>query len=93
MPIIRVEEMVRDAWLLSQALRDDLRAAQIRRWHKELESLIAQLRSRTNTQRGAAEVELWELHSEKVELEERLAQVESKVNQLTQSLEAEGKTG
>ncbi|KAG9231369.1 hypothetical protein BJ875DRAFT_122408 [Amylocarpus encephaloides] len=92
MPIKRVEEMVRDAWLLSQALRDDLRAAQIGRWHKELESLVAQLRSRTNTQRGAAEVELWELHKEKVELEERLAQVESKVNQLTQSLEVEGKT-
>jgi hypothetical protein len=35
--------MVRDAWLLSLALQDDLRVAHLLHWHKELESLVAHL--------------------------------------------------
>jgi hypothetical protein len=37
-PVKKVEEMIRDAWLLSQALQHDLRAVQLLHWHKELES-------------------------------------------------------
>jgi hypothetical protein len=91
-PIKKVEEMVRDAWLLSQALRDDLRAAQLLRWHKELENLVAHLQSRTNSQREAAKAELRNLHNAKVEMEERLSELESRASQLTQSLEAEVRT-
>ncbi|OBT59816.1 hypothetical protein VE03_10700 [Pseudogymnoascus sp. 23342-1-I1] len=36
-PVKNLGEMVRDAWLLSQALQDDLRAAQFQHWHTELE--------------------------------------------------------
>ena len=65
-PVKEVEEMVRDAWLLSQALQDDLRAAQLLHWHKELENLVAHLRLRTNSQREAAEAELRNIHNAKV---------------------------
>jgi hypothetical protein len=91
-PVKEVEEMVRDAWLLSQALQDDLRAAQLLHWHKELENLVAHLQLRTNSQREAAEAELRNIHNAKVEIEERLAELESRASQLTQSLEAEGRT-
>jgi phenylpropionate dioxygenase-like ring-hydroxylating dioxygenase large terminal subunit len=91
-PVKKVEEMVRDAWLLSQALQDDLRAAQLLHWHKELENLVAHLQLITNSQREAAEAELRSIHNAKVEIEERLAELESRADQLTQSLEAEGRT-
>jgi len=91
-PVKKVEEMVRDAWLLSQALQDDLRAAQLLHWHKELETLVAYLQLRTNSQREAAEAELRNIHNAKVEIEERLAELESRASQLTQSLETEGRT-
>lgn len=45
----KVEEMVRDAWLLSRALQDDLRAKQLLHWHWELESLVTHLQIRTNS--------------------------------------------
>jgi hypothetical protein len=88
----KVEEMVRDAWLLSQALQDDLRAMQLLHWHKELENLVAHLQLRTNSQKEAAEAELQNIHNAKVEIEERLAELESRASQLTRSLEAEGRT-
>ncbi|KFX99920.1 hypothetical protein V490_01571 [Pseudogymnoascus sp. VKM F-3557] len=91
-PVKNVGEMVRDAWLLSQALRDDLRAAQLLHWHKELEKLVAHLHSRTNLQRRAAEAELQNIHIAKVDIENRLAELESRSSQLTQFFEAEGKT-
>jgi hypothetical protein len=91
-PVKRVGEMVRDAWLLSQALQDDLRAAQLLHWHKELETLVAHLQLRINSQREAVEAELRNIHNAKVEMEERLAELESRASQLTQSLEAEGRT-
>ncbi|KAG9230723.1 hypothetical protein BJ875DRAFT_347207, partial [Amylocarpus encephaloides] len=67
MPIQVVEEMTRDAWLLSSALRDDSTTAQLQHWHKELE--------------------LWEICRARTELETRLAELESRGNKLTQSLE------
>ena len=91
-PIKKVEEMVRDAWLLSQALQDDFRATQLLHWHKELENLVAHLKLRTNFQREAAEAELHNIHNAKVEMEEKLAELESRASQLMQSLEAEGRT-
>ncbi|KFZ19882.1 hypothetical protein V502_03443 [Pseudogymnoascus sp. VKM F-4520 (FW-2644)] len=91
-PVKDVGEMVRDAWLLSQALRDDLRAAQLLHWHKELEKLVAHLHLRTISQREAAEAELQNIHNAKVEIENRLAELESRSSQLTQSFEAEGRT-
>ena len=91
-PVKRVGEMVRDAWLLSQALQDDLRAAQLLHWHKELENLVAHLQLRINSQREAVEAELRNIHNAKVEMEERLAELESRASQLTQFLEAEGRT-
>ena len=91
-PVKNVEEMVREAWLLSQALQDDLRAAQLLHWHKELEKLVAHLQLRTNSQREAAEAELRNIHNAKVEIEDRLAELESRASQLTQSFEAEGRT-
>jgi len=57
-PVNKVKEMIRDAWLLCQALKDDLRAAQLLHWYKELESLVAHLQFRTNSYRAAAEAEL-----------------------------------
>jgi hypothetical protein len=91
-PVKKVEEMVRNAWLLSQALQDDLRAAQLLHWHKELENIVAHLQLRTNSQREAAEAELRNIHDAKVEIEEKLAELESRASQLTQSLKAEGRT-
>ena len=91
-PIKKVEKMVRDAWLLSRALQDDFRATQLLHWHKELESLVANLQLRTNSQRDAAEAELQNIHNAKVEIEENLAELESRARQLTHSLEAEGRT-
>lgn len=91
-PVKKVGEMVRDAWLLSQALQDDLRGAQLLNWHKELESLVAHLQLRTNSQREAADAEFRNIHNAKVEIEERMAELESRASQLTQSLEAEGRT-
>ena len=67
--------MVRDAWLLSQALQDDLRAPQLLHWLKELEKLVAHLQLRTNSQREAAEAELRNINNAKVEMEERLAEL------------------
>ncbi|KAH6692753.1 hypothetical protein BKA61DRAFT_451556, partial [Leptodontidium sp. MPI-SDFR-AT-0119] len=77
-PVKKVEEIVWDAWLLSQALQDDLRAAQLLHWHKELENLVAHLQLRTNSQREAADAELRNIHNAKVEIEERLAELESR---------------
>lgn len=91
-PVMKLEEMLRDAWLLSQALRDDLRATHILHWHKELENLVAHLQSRTNSQREAAEAELRDIHKAKIELEEKQAELDSRAKQLTQSLEAVGRT-
>ncbi|PMD31128.1 hypothetical protein L207DRAFT_592059 [Hyaloscypha variabilis F] len=88
----KVEEMVRDAWLLSQALRDDIRATQLLHWHKELENLVVHLQLRTNSQREAAEAELQNIHNAKVEIEENLVELESRAMQLTHSLEAEGRS-
>jgi hypothetical protein len=84
--------MVRDAWLLSQALQDDLRAAQLLHWHKELENLVAYLQLRTSSQREAAEAELRNIHNAKVEIEEGLVELESRASHLLQSLKAEGRT-
>jgi len=91
-PLEKMEEMVQDAVLLSQALQDDLRATQLLHWHKELANLVAYLQSRTNSHREAAEAELQNIHHAKVEIKERLAELESRAGQLTQSLKAEGKT-
>jgi len=91
-PVKELEEMVRDAWLLSQALQDNLRAAQLLHWHKELENIVAHLQLRTDSQKEAAEAELRNVYNSKVEIEERLAELESRASQLTQSLEAEGRT-
>jgi hypothetical protein len=88
----KVEETVRDACLLRAALRDDLGAAHLRYWHKELESLVVYLQVRTNSQRDAAEAELRDIHKAKFEIEERLVELESRASQLTQSLEAEGRS-
>ena len=74
-PVRKVEEMVWDAWLLSQALQDDLRAAQLLHWHKELENLVAHLQLRTKSQREAADADLRNIHNAKVEIEERLAEL------------------
>ncbi|OBT74273.1 hypothetical protein VF21_07416 [Pseudogymnoascus sp. 05NY08] len=91
-PVKDVGEMVRDAWLLSQALQDDLRAAQLLHWHEELEKLVAHLQLRTSSQREAAEAELKDIHNEKDAIKNRLAELESRSSQLTQSFEAEGRT-
>jgi hypothetical protein len=64
--------MVRDAWLLSQVLQDDLRATRFLHWCKELESLVEHLELRTNSQREAAEAELRNIQNAKVETVERL---------------------
>ncbi|CZR63633.1 uncharacterized protein PAC_13530 [Phialocephala subalpina] len=91
-PVKKVEEMVRDAWLLSQALQDDLRATQLLHWHKELENLAAHLQLTTNSQREEAEAELRSIHNARVEIEEWLVELESRESRLTQSLEVEGRT-
>ncbi|KAF4631565.1 hypothetical protein G7Y89_g6566 [Cudoniella acicularis] len=91
-PVKKVEEMVQNAWLLSLALRDDSRATQLLHWHKELKSLVAHLQVRTNSQKDAAEAELRDIHKAKVEIEERLAALESRASQLTRSLEVEGRS-
>jgi hypothetical protein len=91
-PVNKVKEMIRDAWLLSQALQDDLRATRLLHWCKELESLVEHLELRTNSQREAAEAELQNIQNAKVETEERLAELELCASQLTQSLEVEGRT-
>ncbi|XMA13705.1 hypothetical protein WAI453_006496 [Rhynchosporium graminicola] len=91
-PVQEVEGMVRDAWSLSQALQDDSRDTQLLYWQRELENLVANLKSRTNSQREAAEAELWNIHNSKVEIEEKLAELESRASQLTKSLELEGRT-
>ncbi|KFY23471.1 hypothetical protein V491_02522 [Pseudogymnoascus sp. VKM F-3775] len=91
-PVKNVGDMVRDAWLLSQALQDDLRAAQLLHWYNELEKLVAHLNLRTNLQREAAEAELQDIHNAKIEIETRLAELESRASQLTQTFEAEGRT-
>ncbi|KAH8674394.1 hypothetical protein BGZ60DRAFT_403819, partial [Tricladium varicosporioides] len=91
-PVKKVEEMVRDARSLSQALQDELRAAQLLHWHKELENLVAHLQSRTKSQRGAAEAELRNICNAKVEVKERLAELELRASQLTQAIEVEGRT-
>jgi hypothetical protein len=91
-PVKKVEEMVRDAWLLAKALQDDVRTAQILHWHRELEKLVAHLQLRTNSQREVAEAQLQNIHNAKVEIEEMLAELESRESQLIQSLEAEGRT-
>ncbi|PVH67591.1 hypothetical protein DL98DRAFT_543032 [Cadophora sp. DSE1049] len=59
---------------------------------RELENLVAHLKLRTNSQREAAEAELRNIHNAKVEIEERLAELELRASQLTQSLEMEGRT-
>jgi hypothetical protein len=59
---------------------------------KELQTLVAHLQLRTNSQREATEAELRNIHNAKAEIEERLAKLESRASPLTQSLEAEGKT-
>ncbi|KFY03580.1 hypothetical protein V490_00130 [Pseudogymnoascus sp. VKM F-3557] len=71
---------------------DDLRAAQLLHWHKELEKLVAHWQLRTNSQREASEAELRNIHNARVEIEDRLAELESRASQLTQSFEAEGRT-
>ena len=83
-PVKKVEDMVRNAWLLSRALQDDLRATQLLHWHKALENLIAHLQ--------AAGADLRNIHNAKIETERRLAELESKASQLTLSLEVEGRT-
>jgi hypothetical protein len=70
--------MVQDACLLSHALQDDLRAAELLHRHKELENFVAHLQLRTSSQREAAEAELWNIHNAKVEIEETLAELESR---------------
>jgi len=50
------------------------------------------LQLRTNSQREAADAEFRNIHNAKVEIEERLAELESRASQLTQSLGAEGRT-
>jgi hypothetical protein len=57
-----------------------------------LESLVAHLQLRTNSQREAAEAELQNIHNVKVETEDRLAKLELRASQLTQYLEVEGRT-
>jgi hypothetical protein len=91
-PVNKVKEMIGDAWLLSQVLQDDLRAARLLHWYKELESLVEHLELRTNSQREAAEAELGNIQNAKAETEERLAELELRESQLTRSLEVEGST-
>jgi hypothetical protein len=43
-----------------------------------LENFVAHLQLRTSSQREAAEAELWNIHNAKVEIEERLAELESR---------------
>jgi hypothetical protein len=88
-PVKIVEQMVRDACLLSQALQDDSRAAQLQHWHKELENLVTHLQLRTNSQREAAETQLRNIHNTKAEIEGMLAELESRASQLTHFLEVE----
>lgn len=57
-----------------------------------MENLVEYLQLRTKSQREAAEAELQDIHNVKVELEERLVKLESRASQLTQALEAEGRT-
>ena len=90
-PIKKVEKMVRDAWLLSQALKDYSRAAQLQYWHTELENLVTHLQSRTESQREAAETQLRNIHNTKAEIEEMLAELDSRASQLTHFLEVESK--
>jgi hypothetical protein len=90
-PVKIVEQMVRDAWLLSQALKDYSRAAQLQYWHTELENLVTHLQLRTDSQREAAEAELRNIHSTKAEIEEKLADLETRSSQLTHFLEVESK--
>lgn len=90
-PITKIEEMVRDAHLLSQALKDDLRSAQLLQWHKELADVVANLQSTTNSQREAAEAELLNVHNEKVAIEKRLVELKARAHQLTQSLDGKGR--
>lgn len=79
--------------MLSQALQDDLRATRPLHRCKELESLVEYLELRINSQREPAEAELRNIHNAKlVETVEMLAELELRVSQLTQSLEAEGRT-
>ncbi|KAF8853500.1 hypothetical protein BDZ45DRAFT_76595 [Acephala macrosclerotiorum] len=91
-PVKKVEEMVRDAWSLCRALQDDLRAAQLLHWHKELENLVAHLQLAASSQREAAEAELRNIHNEKVETEEKLAELKLRASQLTQSLRTKNTT-
>jgi hypothetical protein len=50
------------------------------------------LQLRTDSQRQAAEAELRNIQNAKVELEDKLAKLESKASQLTQSLKLDGRT-
>jgi predicted nuclease with TOPRIM domain len=84
--------MVRDACLLSQALKDNSRAVKLQHWHKELENLVTHLKLRTNSQREAAETQLRNIHNTKAEMEGMLAALESRASQLTHFLEVESQT-
>ena len=90
-PVKIVEQMVRDAGLLSQALKDYSRAGQLQYWHKELENLIMHLQLRTDSQREAAETQLRNIHNTKAEIEEMLVELDSRASQLTHFLEVESK--
>jgi hypothetical protein len=90
-PVKIVEQMVRDAWLLAQALQDNLRAAQLLKWHKELEGLVTHLQLRADSQREVAETELRNIHSSKTVIEEELAKLDSRASQLTHFLEVKGR--
>ena len=47
---------------------------------------------RTKSLREVTEAELWNIYNTKVEIEEKLAELEPRVSQLTRSLEVEGRT-
>lgn len=91
-PVNKLEEMIRDAWLLCQALKGDLCATQLLKWCKELENLVQHLELRTNSQREAAVAELRNIQNVKAETVKRLAELELREKQLTQSLEAARRT-
>jgi hypothetical protein len=91
-PVKIVEQMVRDACLLSQALKDNSRAVKLQHWHKELENLVTHLKLRTNSQREAVETQLRNIHNTKAEMEGILAALESRASQLTHFLEVESQT-
>jgi hypothetical protein len=87
-----MEEMIRDAWLLASALRDDSRATQFLHWHRKLESLVLHLEVSKQSQKEAIEAELQDIYREKAQLEERIFELDKRAENAIRSLDVESNT-